>query len=192
MVGREETTTSQQVTFDPGSQLDYPKGSKVTIIESILDDGVCKTADDESLNLYKHGEYFRNSKGWGDRLVKSSTPVLITNVANKEINLGIRDKVQEHLGDYKTEAVYQYWPAGSYIPWHNDGLHKAAVTIYLSDHDNDAGGYFMYDDGKGIKAVKPKPNRAVFVTGGIYHCVTTVNHGSSLRRSIQVWLKDPS
>ena len=41
------------MTFDPGSQLDYPKGSKVTIIESILDEGVFKTADEESLNLYK-------------------------------------------------------------------------------------------------------------------------------------------
>ena len=61
MVGGEETATSQQVTFDPGSQLDYPKGSEVTIIESILDDGVFKTADEESLNLYKHGEYIRNS-----------------------------------------------------------------------------------------------------------------------------------
>ena len=192
MVGREETATSQQVTFEPGSQLDYPKASRVTMIESTLDDGVFKTADEESLNLYEHGEYFRNSKGWGDRLVKSSTPVLITNVSNKVINQGIQHKVQEHLGDYKTEAVYQYWPAGSYIPWHNDGRHKAALTIYLSEHDDDAGGYFMYDDGNGIKAIKPKPNRSVFVTGGINHCVTTVNQGSSLRRSIQVWLKDPS
>ena len=60
------------MTFDPGSQLDYPKGSKVTIIESILDEGVFKTADEESLNLYKYGEHFRNSKGWGDHLVKLS------------------------------------------------------------------------------------------------------------------------
>ena len=192
MVGREETATAQQVTFDPGSQLDYPKGAEVTTIKDILDASVFKIADNESVNLHEHGEYFRNSKGWGDHLVKTSTPVMITNVMNKEINQHIQDKVHQLIGDYNTRSVYQYWPAGSYIPWHGDGLHKAALTIYLSQHGIDDGGYFMYDDGKGIKAIRPVPNTAVFVTGGIKHTVTTVNQGSALRRTIQVWLQDPS
>jgi len=188
MVGGKETTTTQQVTFDPGSQLDYPKGAEVRSTQQILDESMFKLADEESVNLYKYGEHFRNSKGWGDHLVKSSTPVLVTNLVNEQINQHINDKVKQHIGDYKTASVYQYWPAGSYIAWHGDGLHKAALTIYLSEHDNNDGGYFMYDDGKGLKAIRPKPNRAVFVTGGIYHCVTTVNQGSPIRRTIQVWL----
>ena len=188
MVGRKEIATAQQVTFDPGSQLDYQKGAEVRSIQNILDTSVLDIADAESANLYKHGEYFRTNKGWGDHLVKSSTPVLITNLVNEQINQHINDKVKQHVGDYSTKAVYQYWPAGSYITWHGDGLHKAALTIYLSEHDKDDGGYFMYDDGKGIKAIMPKPNRAVFVTGGIYHCVTTVNQCSPIRRTIQVWL----
>ena len=110
-------------------------------------------------------------------------------MVNEQIIQHINDKVKQHIGDYKTESVYQYWPAGSYIAWHGDGSHKAALTIYLSEHDNNDGGYFMYDDGKGIKAIKPKPNWAVFVTGGIYHCVTTINQGSPIRRTIQVWLR---
>lgn len=192
MVGREETATAQQVTFDPGSQLDYPKGAEVTTIKDMLDASVFEMADNESANLYEHGEYFRNSKGWGDHLIKTSTPVMITNVMNKDINQHIQDKVHQLIGDYNTRSVYQYWPVGSYIPWHGDGLHKAALTIYLSQHGIDDGGYLMYDDGKGIKAIRPVPNRAVFVTGGIYHTVTTVNQGSALRRTIQVWLQDPS
>tara|TARA_X000001382_G_scaffold128464_1_gene118229 strand:- start:3920 stop:4462 length:543 start_codon:yes stop_codon:yes gene_type:complete len=180
------------VTFNPGSQLDYPKGAKVTTIKDILDAPVFDIADNESANLHQHGEYFRNSKGWGDHLVKTSTPVMITNVMNKDINQHIQEKVHQLIGDYNIRSVYQYWPAGSYIPWHGDGSHKAALTIYLSQHDKDDGGYFMYDDGKGIKAIRPVPNRAVFVTGGIYHTVTTVNQGSALRRTIQVWLRDPS
>lgn len=178
------------MTFDPGSPLDYPEGSRVTTTDIFLDPVAFETADDESLNLYKHGEYFRNSKAWGDHLVKSSTPVLITNVVNAQINKAIQDKVNQHIGEYNTTAVYQYWPVGSYIAWHGDGYHKAALTIYLSEHDNNDGGYFMYDDGKGLKAIRPKPNRAVFVTGGMHHCVTTVNQGSPIRRTIQVWLKD--
>jgi len=175
--------------FTPGEQLDYHADARVKVINKMLDDTVLQTASDDSLNLYKNGEHFKNSRVWGDHLVKNSTPVMLTNVVNNEINQAIQDKVKQHIGDHDTTAVYQYWTSGSYIPWHNDGYHKAALTIYLSEHDKDDGGYFMYDDGKGVKAVKPTPNRAVFVTGGIYHCVTTVNQGCPVRRTIQVWLK---
>jgi Rps23 Pro-64 3,4-dihydroxylase Tpa1-like proline 4-hydroxylase len=112
---------------------------------------------------------------------------MITKVTDGVINDGIASSVV-NLGEHRQAPLYQYWPVGSYIPWHNDGYHKAAITIYLTEHDKDDGGYFMYDDGHGIKAVMPKPNRAVFVTGGLSHCVTTVNQGSPIRRTIQVWL----
>ena len=85
------------MTFDPGSQVDYPKVAKVTTIKDILDPTIFEIADNESRNLHEHGEYFRNSKGWGDHLVKTSTPVMITNVMNDEINQHIKDKVQQYF-----------------------------------------------------------------------------------------------
>ena len=191
MVGGEETTTTQQIMswqFTPGEQLDYQKGAEVRILEDVLNPDILSVARGEVANLYEHGNHFRTNRGWGEKLLHNSTPVLITTISNKSINSEIQ-RVTRALDLTVSESVYQIWTPGSYIPWHNDGHHNGALTVYLSEHDKDAGGYFMYDDGKGIKAVKPKINRAVMVKGGIYHCVSTVNQGSGLRTTIQIWCK---
>jgi Rps23 Pro-64 3,4-dihydroxylase Tpa1-like proline 4-hydroxylase len=191
MVGGEETASTQQVMswqFTPGEQLDYQEGAEVRILNDVLSPEILSVARQEAENLYKHGDHFRTNRGWGDRLLHNSTPVLITTVYNQSINSEIQ-RVTRALDLTVAESVYQIWTPGSYIPWHNDGYNNGALTVYLSDHDKDDGGYFMYDDGKGIKAVKPKVNRAVMVKGGIYHCVSTVNQGSRLRTTIQVWCK---
>jgi len=187
--------------LDPGSPLDYPEHDRVITTDGILGADAFKKLDEESLHLHKNGLHFRTSAGWADEAVRSSTPVVQHNLVNKELINEIRKSVREHVGDYNIDSLHtvgsqyqpgglyhQYWPAGSYITWHRDRRVKAAMTIYLSEHDNDDGGYFMFDDGKGVKAVKPKPNRSVCVIGGIPHCVTTVNQGSPVRRTIQVWL----
>ncbi len=179
--------------LEPGSPLDYPAHAKVITTDGLLDVDVFKRLDNESLHLQKNGLHFRTSAGWDPEAVKSSTPVVQHDIMDQELIDEIQKSVREHVGDYNIDSLYhQYWPAGSYITWHRDRRDKAAMSIYLSAHHNDDGGYFMYDDGKGVKAVKPKPNRSVCVSGGIYHCVTTVNQGSLTRRSIQVWLRDPS
>ena len=175
--------------FEPGARVDYPDHAEVQVIDNFLPDDIFRQAQEDSQRLYENGEHFRTNVAWGQHLIKHSAPVMITNVLDGVINDGIASGVAK-IGEYQQKTLYQYWPVGSYIPWHNDGSHKAAITIYLSEHDIDDGGYFMYDDGHGIKAVRPVPNRAVFVTGGLYHCVTTVNVGSAMRKSIQVWLRD--
>jgi len=174
--------------FTPGEQLNYPDYAKVSVIDDFLPKDMFERACAESKKLYKQGKNFRTNESWGQHLRKSSTPVMITNVTDQQVNDSIAVEVSR-IGKYSQRTIYHYWPVGSYLPWHNDGRHKAAVTLYLSEHYVDDGGYFMYDAGNGIKAVLPKPNRAVFITGGIYHCVTTVNSGSSIRRSLQVWLR---
>ena len=174
--------------FTPGEPLDYQSGAEVRILEDVLSAEVVSEAKREAEDLYEHGKHFRTNRGWGKRLLRNSTPVLITTISNQSVNKEI-ERVAGGLGLTVAESVYQIWTPGSYIPWHDDGQNKGALTVYLSDHDKDDGGYFMYDDGKGIKAVRPKVNRAVMVRGGIYHCVSTVNPGSGLRTTIQVWCK---
>ena len=58
MVGRKETTTTQQVTFDPGSQLDYPKGSKVKLLLQPED---LEHDDKSNLNLEVVDRKFRGT-----------------------------------------------------------------------------------------------------------------------------------
>ena len=173
--------------FQPGERMDYPDHAEVRIIDDFLPNDMFLNAQEDSQKLYEHGEGFRTNSDWGQHLIKHSAPVMISNVLDNKITDGIASSIAK-IGEYQQKTLYQYWPVGSYIPWHNDGGHKAAITIYLSEHDINDGGYLMYDDGRGIKAVRPKPNRAVFITGGLYHCVTTVNTGSAIRRSIQIWL----
>ena len=173
--------------FEPGERMDYPDHAEVRVIDDFLPANIFLKAQQDSDEMYQRGENFRTNSGWGQHLIKNSTPVMITKVTDGAIKDGMAAGVAR-IGEYDQVPLYHYWPTGSYIPWHNDGGHKAAITIYLTEHDIDDGGYFMYDDGHGIKAVRPKPNRAVFVTGGLSHCVTTVNPGSVLRRTIQVWL----
>ena len=173
--------------FTPGEQLDYQKGAEVRILEDVLNPDILSEAKQESENLYEHGNHFRTNRGWGDKLLHKSTPVLITTISNQSINSEIQ-RVTRALDLTVSESVYQIWTPGSYIPWHNDGDHRGALTIYLLDQDLDAGGYFMYDDGKGIKAIRPMRNRAVLQQGGIYHCVSTVNVGYPTRITMQVWL----
>ena len=187
--------------FTPGEQLDYPGETQVRIIDNFLPEAVFEVARKESKELHKHGKGFWTNQSWPSHLIQHSTTVLVTNVQNDLINAGLRKELNKIVGDIgfknfsvdnnanSKTALYQIWTPGSYIPWHNDGDHMAGLTIYLSDHGKDDGGYFMYDDGKGIKAIKPKPNRAVLTTGGIHHCVSTVNPDAPARRTIQVWFE---
>lgn len=189
--------------FTPGEQLDYPAGAHIKIIDDFLPTAVFEIARKESEELHKNGKGFWTNQGWPSHLIQHSTAVLVTDVQNDLINAVIRKEIRKIVGDIGLKnfsvdnnannktALYQIWTPGSYIPWHNDVVSTAdkefSLTIYLSEHGMDDGGYYMYDDGKGIKAVKPKPNRAILTTGGIHHCVTTVNTGAPARRTIQMW-----
>ena len=160
----------------------------ITSFENFCDWSILYKAQQFSSSF--KGPYLRTNQSWHKDLIKNSTPVLITSVDDEELINEINKQIKNKIGNYETTPVYMFWPPGSYIPWHDDGLHHGAVTIYLSNHDKDDGGYFMYEDDKIIKAIKPEPNIAILQKGGTPHCVTTVNVGSKTRRTIQVWLKN--
>ena len=177
--------------FTPGEQLDYPDNAKITQYEDFLENSMIDTALTEAEKTGRAGQYdLRTSRAWDPRIVKNSAPVLIARVKDEALLQNIQQNVKDKIGDYEINAMFYYWTQLSYIPWHNDGDHKGALTIYLSDQDLDAGGYFMYDEGKGmIKSIRPIRNRAVLQQGGIYHCVSTVNVGYPTRITMQVWLR---
>jgi len=80
-------------------------------------------------------------------------------------------------------------PRGSYVNWHTDKT-PVGISIYLNDFwDRDWGGLFLYDDGSGIKGIKPEFNMAVVASSGIPHCVSPVSLISGEHRySIQIFL----
>ena len=159
--------------------------------EDFLDQQVLYKAQQLSEQYLSQGHHFRTNANWHKDIVKNSAPVLIAPLDNAEIKAHITHMIRTHVGEqyHCPNPMLYYWNPGSYIPWHNDGNHpNGAVTIYIStDHDDNAGGYFMYRDSEGIHAIAPENNRAVYVRG-LDHCVTTVNAGTKTRKTIQCFL----
>ena len=118
-------------TFTPGEQLDYRAGAEVTVINDVLDPEILSEARAEAENLHVHGKHFRTNRSWGQRLCRNSAPVLVTNISNDTINSEL-ERVVRGLGMEVAESLYQIWTPGSYIPWHDDGYHKGALTVYVS------------------------------------------------------------
>ena len=163
----------------------------VTVFDNFLPKDQFDLLDRQSGHMVTHGSW-KTHKLWGDHLVLDSAPVLLGDlhsVHQEEINSSVAAAVGEKIGQFTQRTVLQHWYPGSYIPWHDDGVHHAALTLYLSDHKEDDGGWFMHEEDGEVKLVRPVPNRAVFVKGGTRHCVTAVNGHAPIRRTLQVWLK---
>lgn len=158
--------------------------------ENFLDQSMLYKAQQLSQKYLAEGHHFRTNANWNHSIVKNSAPVLITPLDDTEIKDHINKMIRKHVGHgHCPSPMIYYWNPGSYIPWHDDGNHpNGAVTIYIStEHDPDAGGYFMYKEKDGIRAVAPENNRALYVRG-LQHCVTTVNTGTKTRKTIQCFL----
>jgi len=143
--------------------------------------------------LRREGNTFLvNLEYWPNYIVKDSFPVLIHKINRQsqlylEIKEAIENKTELIVG---SEIMFYYWTRHSYIPWHNDGSHPYALSIYLNEHwDKDFGGIFLYKESEeDIRGIMPKRNLAVLQKGGMMHCTTPVNHDGYIRKSIQVFL----
>lgn len=128
----------------------------------------------------------KSNASWNSDVVQESNIVLVHEIQDTDILKTLQKKFEE----YDITPSFFYWNQMSYIPWHDDGAHHAAMTIYLSDHEENDGGYFMYEKSDGtIEAIQPKPNRAIFQSDGVRHSVTSVNLGAPIRRTIQIFMK---
>jgi Rps23 Pro-64 3,4-dihydroxylase Tpa1-like proline 4-hydroxylase len=151
--------------------------------------------DDKIKSIYEHKSrtpiFTSNISNWDKDLVGSSVPIL-RYILNKEdtelINL-IKSEIENKLPYYVNDIIIHICPPFSYIPWHDDGGHKAALSIYLNKNWNpNWGGFFMYEDGDKICAIKPDRNLAIFQKGGTKHSVSTINLNADYRISIQCFL----
>jgi hypothetical protein len=150
-----------------------------------LIDYIKKIKTDKNSNLYTSTAF------WDEYLINSSTPVVIYDFSDKDseiFNL-LKKEIELQIPFFVTGLKIHFWPKLSYITWHNDGLYKGALTVYLNEKwESDWGGYFMYEEDDEIKAIKPDKNTGVFLTGGTKHCVTTINLNADIRISLQCFL----
>ena len=104
----------------------------ITQFESFLDIEMLSKAQSITSN-YK-GPYLRTNQSWHKDLIKQSTPVLIASVDDQDIINEIDLQVKNKIGNFETTPVFMFWTPGSYIPWHDDGLHHGAVTTVSYTH----------------------------------------------------------
>jgi hypothetical protein len=129
---------------------------------------------------------------WSEYLKSSSTPILryVMNDSDLKLVNFLKKEIEKQIPYYLDDIIIHLFPKLSYIPWHNDGSHKSALTIYINEKwEPNWGGFFMYKIDDDIRAIKPKRNLAILQNGGLPHCVTTTNIDADFRISIQCFLK---
>lgn len=129
---------------------------------------------------------------WSEYLKSSSTPILRYSMQDNDLELInlLKKEIEKQIPYYVDDIIIHLFPKLSYIPWHNDSGHTAALTIYINKKwEPNWGGFFMYKIDDEIRAIKPNRNMAILQKDGLEHCVTTTNIDSDFRISIQCFLK---
>lgn len=137
---------------------------------------------------------FTNHEMWPEYVVKDSEQVLVWDIKNENENLfkKISDYIVLETGYKDVLCCYLYcWKQSSFIPWHTDAEHNAALTIYLNNFwDRDWGGYFMYYDNDDIKCIIPEENLAILQENNPLHSTTMTTPSSSDRITLQLFLNN--
>lgn len=130
---------------------------------------------------------------WEKNLTDGSVPILRYVLQNEDVELSqiIRKEIEQKIPYYVNGILIHICPRLSFIPWHDDGLHTAALTVYLNKKWNpNWGGYFMYSENDGeIKAIFPERNLGILQKGGVLHSVSGITMNAGYRISIQCFLK---
>lgn len=158
----------------------------ITIFEEFLSaDDLFKLVSLSS-KIYTSGDYvLRTNASWTSDILGNSFPIINYKIEDEEI----LEMLQKKITSYKIKsASFFYFTEHSFIPWHSDGGHDAALTIYLSSHNENDGGYFLYEISEGIfNAVAPKQNRAVLQENSVRHATTAVHSRAELRKTLQIF-----
>jgi hypothetical protein len=160
-----------------------------------LSENTLKLLDEKIDSIFNHKSqtpiFTSNVTNWGSGLIQNSTPILRYIITNEDLELLglLKKEIESKIPYYVNGVIIHICPKFSYIPWHNDGNHLAALSIYLNKNWNSNwGGFFMYEDGDKIYAIKPDRNLAVFQKGGTKHSVSMINSDADYRISIQCFL----
>lgn len=130
---------------------------------------------------------------WEKNLTDESVPILRYILKNEDSELSqiLKKEIEQKIPYYVNDIIIHICPRLSFIPWHDDGNHTAALSIYLNKRWNpNWGGYFMYSENDGeIKAILPERNLAILQKGGTMHCVSGISMSAGYRISIQCFLR---
>ena len=157
----------------------------ITIYEDFLTQDNLFNLVSLSNEIYTSGEYvLRTNASWTSEILGNSFPIINYKIEDTEI----LEMLQNKLTTYKIKsASFFYFTEHSFIPWHNDAGHGAALTIYLSSHDENNGGYFLYKEEDELRAIAPKLNRAVLQENSVRHATTAVHSRANLRKTLQIF-----
>lgn len=150
--------------------------------------------------LERKSGVFSTNLWWNAKLRKNNpTPPVILVHNLLEFQDPICEEIVNYVGSVYPNLeiggiLFHIFTPGSYIGEHRDaGVDRThAMTIYLNSVEwrVDKGGLLSYNDPitneKGT--VVPKYNRAVLLSGDVFHEVTP-NTSGNLRKTLQLWLK---
>jgi hypothetical protein len=172
----------------------YQQMKRVKVYDNFLSEELFRKCDEYSVGLdfSQDNKSVRSNRSWPKYIVKDSNPVFVANLKQNALYQEICEQVKTKLGHTLTAIMFYHWTPESHIPWHNDGMFKAGLTIYLNDKwDIDHGGLFMYRNPDGnISAIEPVRNRLVEQVGGIPHSVCPTSKESNIRRTIQMFVEN--
>jgi hypothetical protein len=137
---------------------------------------------------------FISNAWWDKKIVRDSFPVLIHHIYKEsELFKKCHQQIEEKTNFYVKghDIMIYYWTRFSYIPWHDDGIYAAGLTVYLNEvWDHDYGGFFLYEEEKNdLRAIIPRKNLGLLQKGGTKHCTTPVNFDGGMRITIQTFLE---
>lgn len=165
------------------------------IVEEVFAPAFCSWLLDEARRIHAAGSGFHQSNEVWDRdVVEDSERVLVHQLAGKPLEMICALLRQRGMiEDGGAHVLLHAWTAGSYIPWHTDGRHRGAATVYLNDRwDAEWGGHFLHKtpDGAVGAPLVPKFNLGVSIGWTVPHCTTRVAPAApEPRYSLQVFRK---
>jgi hypothetical protein len=166
----------------------------VEFFEEVFEPDFCNFLLRDSRSKLASGrEFTRSNYQWADVIVRASQPVLVRDYDPALTAIILGQLIKRGVVESDEFAVMNYaWSRLSYIPWHNDGMHKLGISIYLNDvWDKDWGGIFLYmDQDMGIRGYAPKFNTCVRNGGHVMHATTMVTtDAESPRLTVQLFPK---
>lgn len=166
----------------------------VQVVKNFLNEHLYQDCIRSAMQTYTAGEHvFFSNANWPYDIVKDSYPVLCHMIySDSDLFRNLTEQLREYGYEPCTDRalMFYYWTTFSYIPWHDDTEQQdCAITVYLNEEwHKDHGGYFLYEDGPEIKAIKPDRNLAVINDTGTSHSTTPVHPDGKLRVTLQMFV----
>jgi hypothetical protein len=137
-----------------------------------------------------------NHTSWDESVIGLSGPIYLIKITD-ELKLKLQNAVAEtfpnfNILSYEMGATYTLGGRYSFIPWHDDGMYKLAITVYLNETwDKNWAGCLLYEEQgtEEIKAVYPEFNKAILIEAPVRHTTVMPNINAPLRVSLQLFFK---